>query len=139
MIVTIHRTDAMGNVLRTFTLNRIEFAGKSFVIPRGFESDGASVPRFFWRLVCPPLDHRAVRAGVAHDWIYRTQPVDWSRKEADKMFLCFLIEDGLPPVRARLAYWGVRLGGWRAWNENRAVLKTVEAVEKLKTEAAKKK
>ena len=138
MIVNIHRTDDRGNVLSTVTLNRIDFAGKSFVIPRGFESDGASVPRFFWRLVCPPLDHRAVRAGVAHDWIYRTQPEDWTRKEADKMFLCFLIEDGLPPFRARLAYWGVRLGGWRAWNENRAAKATAEAFAELKEEAQKK-
>lgn len=119
MIVNIHRTDDRGNVLRTVTLKKIDFAGKSFTIPRGFESDGASVPRFFWRIICPPLDHRAVRAGVAHDYIYRVQPEGWSRKEADKMFLCFLIEDGLPPFRAKLAYWGVRLGGWRAWNENR--------------------
>ena len=129
MIVNIHRTDDRGNVLSTVTLNRIDFAGKSFVIPRGFESDGASVPRFFWRLVCPPLDHRAVRAGVAHDFIYRTQPPGWTRKEADKMFLAFLIEDGLPPFRARLAYFGVRLGGWVAWNESREQLEVAKAVE----------
>ena len=126
MIVNIHREDGRGNVLCTVTLNRIEFAGKSFVIPRGFESDGASVPRFFWRVVCPPLDHRAVRAGVAHDYIYRTQPEDWTRREADLMFLAFLIEDGLPPFRAKLAYWGVRIGGGRAWNENRKLLEARE-------------
>ena len=119
MIVNIHKTDDRGNVLTTMYPNRIEFGGRAFVIPRGFESDGASVPRFFWRLVCPPVDPHAVRAGVAHDWIYRAQPAGWTRKEADKMFLCFLIEDGLSPFRARLAYWGVRLGGWAAWNENR--------------------
>ena len=135
MIVNIHRTDDRGNVLRTVTLNKIEFAGKSFVIPRGFESDGASVPRFFWRLVCPPLDHHAVRAGVAHDYIYREQPPDWTRKEADKMFLCFLIEDGLPPLQARLAYWGVRLGGWIAWKENR---KQLEAETRAFWEGTKK-
>ena len=138
MIVNIHQEDGRGNILRTVTLNKIDFAGKSFVIPRGFESDGASVPRFFWRLVCPPLDHHAVRAGVAHDYIYRVQPVGWSRKEADKMFYCFLIEDGLPPLRAKLAYLGVRLFGWLAWNENAAAKATREAIEELKAEAQEK-
>ena len=129
MTIDIHREDGRGNVLRTVYPCRVTWAGKSFTIPRGFESDGASVPRFFWRLVCPPLDHRAVRAGVAHDFIYRTQPPGWTRKEADKMFLAFLIEDGLPPFRARLAYFGVRLGGWVAWNESREQLEVAKAVE----------
>lgn len=118
MIIKPHKTDERGNVVATAFPNRINFGGKSFLIPKGFESDGASVPRFFWRLVCPPVDPHAVRAGVAHDYIYRIQPEGWTRKGADKMFLCFLIEDGLPPFRATLAYWGVRLFGRIAWDEN---------------------
>ena len=118
MIVNIHKTDDRGNVLSTIRPNRISYGGKSFLIPRGFESDGASVPRFFWRLVCPPVDPHAVRAGVAHDYIYRKQPPDWTREDADKMFLCFLIEDGLPPSRAKLAYLGVRIFGGIAWSKN---------------------
>ncbi len=119
MIVNIHKTDGRGNVLTTMHPNRINFGGKSFLIPKGFESDGASVPRFFWRIVCPPVDPHAVRASVAHDYIYRAQPPGWTRREADKMFWCFLIEDGLPPWRTKLAYWGVRLFGRIAWEENR--------------------
>ena len=115
MIISIHKDDARGNVLSTMYPNKITFGGRSFTIPRGFESDGASVPRFFWRIVCPPVDPHAVRAGVAHDWIYRTQPAGWTRKDADKMFLCFLIEDGLPVIQSLKAYLGVRLGGGTAW------------------------
>ena len=118
MIVNVHKEDGRGNILTTMYPNRINYGGKSFLIPRRFESDGASVPRVFWRLVCPPVDPHAIRAGVAHDYIYRGRPIGWTRKEADKMFLCFLIEDGLPPFRAKLAYYGVRLFGWLAWDEN---------------------
>ena len=118
IIYKTHREDERGNVFTVLYNYRVFFDGKNFLIPAGFESDGASVPRFFWRIVCPPLDHRAVRAGVAHDYIYRTQPEDWTRREADLMFLAFLIEDGLPPFRARLAYLGVRFFGRRAWNAN---------------------
>ena len=119
MKIDIHREDARGNVLTTLAGTRFAFRGKRFRVPAGFESDGASVPRLFWTTVCPPLDPRAVRAAVAHDWIYRNRPPGWTRAEADLLFLCFLIEDGLSPFRARLAYCGVRLGGWVAWNENR--------------------
>ena len=115
MTIDIHREDGRGNVLRTVYPCRVTWAGKSFTIPRGFESDGASVPRFFWRLVCPPLDHRAVRAGVAHDYIYRTHPAGWTKKEADQMFYDLLVSDGVPRFRAYLAYLGVELFGGAAW------------------------
>ena len=117
MKVEIHYCDERGNVCRTLFPKKITFRGKSFTIPRGFESDSASVPRFFWRVVCPPLDPAAVRAGVAHDYIYRNRPAGWTRKEADMLLLCFLIEDGMSPFRARWAYWGVRLFGRSSWRE----------------------
>ena len=119
MKVDIHHCDKRGNVCRTLWPHKITFRDKSFRIPLGFESDGASVPRLLWLFVCPPLDPSAVRAGVAHDYIYRVQPPDWTRKEADEMFLCFLIEDGMPPYRALRAFLGVRLFGWIAWRQNR--------------------
>lgn len=136
MIIKVHQEDERGNVIRTVCKNKIEWKGRSFVIPAGFESDGASVPRFFWRIVCPPTDPQAVRAGVAHDWIYRTQPKGWTRAEADKMFYDLLVEDGMYRCRARLAYLGVRLGGGFAWDENAAVKKTIEAVEEVSRQAA---
>ena len=139
MIIKPHKTDERGDTVTTVFPNRINFGGKSFLIPKGFESDGASVPRFFWRLVCPPVDPHAVRAGVAHDYIYRVQPADWTRADADRMFVCFLIEDGLPPFRAKLAYWGVRLFGGRIWRENAANRATAEAAAEIKAEAKKKK
>ena len=43
---------------------------------------------------------------------------DGSRGTADLLFLCFLIEDGLPVFRALLAYAAVRLFGWIAWNRS---------------------
>ena len=114
----IHHTDARGDFARTLYPTKFVFRGHVFVVPRGFEYDGASVPRIFRPAVCSPLDPEAARAGLAHDWIYRTRPAGWTRAEADLMFLCFLLEDGLPPCRALKAYLGVRIGGRRAWNAN---------------------
>ena len=124
MKVDIHQADARGNVLTTLTGTRFVFRGKRLRVPAGFESDGASVPRLFWSTVCPPLDPRAVRAAVAHDWIYRNRPPGWTRAEADLLFLCFLIEDGLPILASLKAYLGVRIGGGPAWQPPKPHRKT---------------
>ena len=50
------------------------------------------------------------------------EPEGWTRAEADLMFLCFLIEDGLAVPRALAAYAAVRVCGRKAWNDNRKLL-----------------
>ena len=121
--VTFHQKDGRGNVADTTFPNRVTFGGRSFLIPRHFESDGASVPRLFWRVVFPPTDSTAAAAGVAHDFIYRMQPEGWTRKDADRMFLALLIEFGARLHSAYMAYLAVRWFGWIAWSENAAILK----------------
>ena len=109
--VEVHRADERGNV---FTLlEDLHWGG--ITVPAGFESDGASVPRFFWRAVFPPGDSQALRAAILHDWIYRTHPDGWTRSAADNLFYKVLTADGVPKARARLAYCGVRLFGSRCW------------------------
>ena len=117
-----HLEDARGNVFTVLYPYRVNFGGRSFLIPRGFESDGASVPRLFWRVVFPNSDSHATTAGICHDDIYRTQPEGWTREEADRMFLALLVEFGTPVRRALAAYHAVRLFGWIAWRENRKLL-----------------
>ncbi len=120
--VEIHHTTAKGDFARTLYPRKVTFRGRSFVVPKGFEFDGASIPRLFRSLVASPLDPETARGGCDHDFIYRTQPEWWTRKDADLMFLCELLEDGLSPRRAFLAYRAVRLFGWIAWRENRQIL-----------------
>ena len=109
--VEVHRADERGNV---FTLLEPLQYGE-LTVPAGFESDGASVPRFFWRLVFPPGDSQALRAAILHDYIYREQPMGWNRADADNLFYTVLVADGVPVWRARLAFWGVRLFGGNSW------------------------
>ena len=120
--VTFHREDRRGNVCDTTFPNKVTFGGRSFLIPRHFESDGASVPRLFWRVVFPNTDAHAITAGICHDFIYRIQPEGWTRRDADLMFLALLIEFGTSPIRAYMAYLAVKWFGWVAWNENRLIL-----------------
>lgn len=55
------------------------------VVPAGFITDFASIPRFFWRIL-PPFGKYAA-AAIVHDFLYATKP-DWcNRKIADSIML----------------------------------------------------
>ncbi|MEI3000952.1 MAG: DUF1353 domain-containing protein [Victivallis sp.] len=122
MKIEVHSEDERGNIVRLLKPVKFRFREKTFIVHAGFECDGVSVPRPAWPLVSPQIDPRSLRAGIAHDYIYRVQPEGWTRAEADLMFLCFLIEDGLAVPRALAAYVAVRVCGRKAWNDNRKLL-----------------
>ena len=113
--IAVHQSDSQGNVYTLLEGFSVNWQGKKLFVPEGFKSDGASVPRFFWRIVFPPGDSRALRAAFAHDYIYRTHPAGWSRLDADKMFYDLLRQDGVPWINAKRAFGGVRLFGGSAW------------------------
>lgn len=87
--------------------------GYRIIIPAGFVTDFASVPRFFWRLI-PPTG-RYTRAAVVHDFLYRT-PRLCTRAQADAV----LYEAMKFPCHVGFftrwtIYAGVRLGGAHAY------------------------
>ena len=84
---------------------------QAIVVPRGFASDGASVPRAFWRLF-PPLG-RYTPAAILHDWIYRSQVV--SRADGDAIFRDACTELGVPAWQAWTLWAAVRAGGWASY------------------------
>jgi len=76
-------------------------------IPKGFETDFASVPRLpliFW--LCGDVAHKPA---VIHDWIYRKGL--YTRPLADETFLEAMEDDNVSFWRRKLMYWGVRIGG----------------------------
>jgi len=89
--------------------------GRVFEVPAGFETDFASVPRFFWR-VLPPWDKYSP-AAVVHDHLYQTGKVP--RVEADKTFLELMEALGVSWWKRRVMYYAVRAFGWIAWNRHR--------------------
>lgn len=88
---------------------------RTITVPAGFETDFASVPRLFWRIV-PPWG-RYSPAAVVHDFLYHTGLV--TRVEADRIFLDLMTKLGVPTWKCRMMYWAVRVGGWKAWNDSR--------------------
>ena len=84
-------------------------------VPAGFETDFASVPRFFWRIF-PPWGSYG-KATVIHDYCYRVRPC--SRKRADKIFLEAMKVLGVGYCMRHTMYRAVRMfGGW-AWRKNK--------------------
>jgi hypothetical protein len=86
--------------------------GSPVIVPRGFVTDFASVPRLFWRIL-PPWGTYSP-AAVVHDYLYATGR--FPRKKADQAFLCLMKALGVPRWKRTVMYWGVRLGGSIAWN-----------------------
>lgn len=89
---------------------------RRFTAPVGFSSDGASVPRFLWRLLSPRIDPVTLAPSIAHDWLYtQAGRRDLTRVECDTWYRDALILRGYPRWKATLTYIGVRLFGTRHW------------------------
>jgi hypothetical protein len=87
---------------------------KSIMVPRGFVTDFASVPRLFWSLL-PPIG-RYGYAALFHDYVYWQQTI--LRAEADRVFKDTMVELGVSAWKRGLLFGAVRLFGFVAWRGN---------------------
>lgn len=93
------------------------------VVPIGFITDFASIPRFA-RLIIPKLG-RHNKAAVLHDYIYQNYAIKvsaqvayiFNREQADIMFRDAMRDLGVAKWKYTLMFWAVRLGGWMAWRK----------------------
>ncbi len=104
-------------------LETIEFfyGNMKYVIPVGFVSDGASIPRLFWRILDPRINSKTLKPSIRHDFVYRTPSVRITRKQADKMYYRELRENDYSRCKCILVYLGVRLGGWLSYKKREPV------------------
>lgn len=85
------------------------------VVPEGFVTDFASVPKVFWPIISPVGKHG--KAAVIHDFCYAT--ACYSRLRSDSIF-----EEGMRVLnveawKRETLYNGVVLFGWWAWYKHR--------------------
>ena len=82
----------------------------TFVVPAGFRTDFASVPRVVVWLF--PRFGRYTMAAVLHDWLVTEGLAGGlvSARDADGLFRRVLREEGVPPLRRWLMWTGVRWG-----------------------------
>ena len=75
------------------------------IVPTGFVTDLASIPRVFRFMIIKNGRHRP--AAILHDYLCRLG-LDFSRILADKIFLEAMKLRKVPRFRRRLMYWAVR-------------------------------
>jgi hypothetical protein len=101
---------------RVFTLEK-DFLYKTFAVPAGFQTNGISSPKWTWPLVGPVSD--AFPAAVFHDYFYsKGCQYDFTRKEADDLFLVMMKELGLGFFQRQAIYRAVRLFGWTCFKKD---------------------
>lgn len=89
-------------------------------IPKGFITDGASIPKFAWPIVGHPLQKYA-QAAVVHDYLYHTQTS--KRKRADVIFHEAMGVLKVANWKRTIMYQAVRRFGWIPWNKRAKILK----------------
>jgi len=86
-------------------------------VPKEFEFNLASVPRFLW-IIIPPFE-LSILAPLIHDYIYRTdgivENVKYTRLETDKLFKILMKREGVSNFKANISYLAVRALGWIHW------------------------
>lgn len=92
-----------------------DIAKQTLIVPIGFYTDFASVPRL--GIVYSLLGDRAHEPAVIHDWLYYSALI--SRDMADNVLFEAMGVLGLPWWQKWPIYMGVRIGGWKAWNDHR--------------------
>lgn len=104
-----------------------DLCGFAFTVPKGAETDGASIPRFLWRVCGHPLEAPRVYAAMLHDWLYSgvdpaedkggAHPSDVSRADADLCYYNLLRHFGVSWWRAKTEYYALRMFGGSHYNE----------------------
>lgn len=88
----------------------------SLTVAAGFETDGASIPRFFWRVIGEPFESRAMPAALAHDALYATEAM--RRVDCDFVFRELLRRRGVGWCRRTAMWAAVRCFGWIVWRRH---------------------
>lgn len=100
-----------------------------FYCPSGMWTDGASIPRFFWRVIGHPMQLPCVKAAVVHDAGYmgklewcHLEDGEWvaeehTRKEIDQLFMALMKALGISWWRRRMMYLAVRWFGGSHWTK----------------------
>lgn len=99
-----------------------------FKVRAGFVHDGASVPRLTWTISGLRPDGLLRAAALLHDALYQNcgnLPRNWvfpkqkfTRGECDRVFLDVMKAAGVGWWKRKIAYAGVRAGGWASWRKH---------------------
>jgi len=102
------------------TLSALSYRTKAGIIinvPKGFVTDGASIPRACWSIIGSPFTGKYKRAAMVHDWLYHE--LTTTRIYADRIFLEIMQERKVSLWKRLSMYRAVRTFGWIPWNRQK--------------------
>lgn len=95
---------------------KIKINGKKITVPKNFDTDLASIPRWYW-IVLNPNYSGFIAPSIVHDYLYYC-PQDYTRKQIDRFFYYALLENGVSYYTAYKMYIAVRLFGKSHFDNN---------------------
>lgn len=106
--------------LKVTLFDHAKFKKYSFTIRKNYCWDGATIPRFLWRLVGSNTEVRYMVPSLIHDILCENHKyVNNDRYFADKVFEALLIAAGVNKLKARIMFMAVDsfqtiCGKWRS-------------------------
>ena len=93
----------------------VESLGYKITVKKGFDFDGASIPKWLWSIYGSPLNGNYVVASLIHDGLYASQKV--SKKISDKIFLDIMKQSNVGYIKRTSMYLAVKMFGGKDWKE----------------------
>lgn len=104
-----------------------DIAGR-VVIPKGFVTDGASIPRIFWNILSdtdPDIEYPS----FVHDLLYsvhgKLPDRTLTRDQCDHVIREQMLALDCPKWKANAVYAALHLFGWHGWNQHTPAYKLV--------------
>ena len=94
----------------------VESLGYKITVKKGFDFDGASIPKWLWSIYGSPLNGNYVVASLIHDGLYASQIV--SKNLSDKIFLDIMKQSNVGYIKRTSMYLAVKLFGGKAWKKS---------------------
>lgn len=107
-VINLKKSDKRYNLFELVDDCCFEFEEIRFIVPKGFVTDLASVPQFFWGIL--PAHCNASMPSVIHDYI--CQFAILPRQKCDAIFLKLLKTTGMRKWQYGIMYGYVRVFGW---------------------------
>lgn len=109
-------------VLEEFSYYRTDDPKDIIIVPKGFVTDFASIPRLFWSILPPSGSSKRNKYGkcaVLHDYLYDKSCIySVSRKEADEIFLEAMVAMKVSGFVRKLFYYMVRWFGKKNYSNS---------------------
>lgn len=93
----------------------VESLGYSVTVKKGFDFDGASIPKWLWSIYGSPLNGNYVVASLIHDGLYASQKV--TKSVSDKIFLDIMKQSSVGYIKRTSMYLAVKMFGGKDWKE----------------------